>query len=360
MPENTLLVPASSRVLHIGPPKTGTTSVQGALRQARSALASHGVCYPGDDSLHTLAARAAVGTPVPRGDPPVDPRHWDELVRQVSEAGDRRVIVSAEAFSRADEAAVRRIVPAIGGTHAHVVVTCRPFAKLLASSWQQSVGQGLHTPYEDWLRSILGHPPYGTQPPSFRKSSWFERRRYDLLVERWAAVVGIENLTVVVASEPDRHALLRAFEHLLGLPAGLLTLPKWTNNSLSLGEAEMVRQVNRAFHERGWSDQCHKAVVRDGFLAHLHRADRLIPDDERIRTPPWAAERASQIGSAVADRIVASGVRVVGDITALGFLPQGDSATAPRVVMRADRVAAAVVGAVLATARQDGVFVEHS
>ena len=42
------------------------------------------------------------------------------------------------------------------------------------------------------------------------------------LVARWAEVVGVEHVTVIVVGDRDRRALPRAFESLLGLRDGTL------------------------------------------------------------------------------------------------------------------------------------------
>ncbi len=44
--ENPPPLPAGTRLLHIGPHKTGTTSVQAALFAARDTMAAHGVDFP--------------------------------------------------------------------------------------------------------------------------------------------------------------------------------------------------------------------------------------------------------------------------------------------------------------------------
>ena len=42
-----VLLEPGTRLLHIGPHKTGTTAIQGALHLARGRLAAAGVVYPG-------------------------------------------------------------------------------------------------------------------------------------------------------------------------------------------------------------------------------------------------------------------------------------------------------------------------
>jgi hypothetical protein len=48
-------LPAGTRLLHIGPHKTGTTAVQGALFAAKEEMARHGVDFPAH-SRHPIEA----------------------------------------------------------------------------------------------------------------------------------------------------------------------------------------------------------------------------------------------------------------------------------------------------------------
>lgn len=347
MPENELLLDAGSRVLHIGPPKTGTTAIQGALKQARQAMAARGVVYPGKDRQHWMAARAVLGTHGPKGDPPVDPKCWDRLVKQVSAAGDKRVIVSAEGFAGADEANVRKVTTALGGPRVHVVVTLRPLVKVLPSAYQQLVRKGLRASYETWLSQTLGRPTETSD-----KGTFWQRHRHDRLVSRWAAVVGADNVTAVVVDDSDRLMLMRVFEQLLGLPVGLLEPELKTNPSLTFGEIELVRQLNVEFHRRGWSWENYRSVVGKGLIPYLLYTDRRTLDDQRIQNPAWAVDCASDIGRATAEGIAASGVRIVGDISTLGRRPDGTSApsTAPEAMVPSKIATHAVVATILAAA----------
>lgn len=349
---NDMLLPSEALLLHIGPPKTGTTAVQGALKQARRAMAAHGVHYPGEALNHSLAARAVLGDLAAKEHPPADPKAWDRLVRQVADTPDGRVVVSSEFFSNADDRGAHEIASGLGRSSIHVVVTLRGLLKVLPSNWQQNVrSDQLRMSYEDWLVTVLGAPPYedGTQSPSFQDLYWHERRRDDVLVQRWASVVGVENVTVVVADESDPTMLMRVFERMLGLPRELLQPARSTNTSLTFGEVELLRQLNVEFHRRGWSSEQYRELFRAGPLRQLQRAERPRRGDRLVRTPTWAAERICEIGRAAADRISCSGVRIVGDIAALGWGPScHDTSNPPQAVVSAETAMQAVVGVILA------------
>jgi hypothetical protein len=309
-----LLLPECAVLLHIGMYKTGTSAIQGALFRARPQLAIHGVLHagrgaqPSNGVLALRGAKGVVGHAAPRI------RQWERLVDQVAAAGDMRVIVSSEYFADVDVEIARRAVRELGGPRVHVVVTLRPLTKILPSQWQQYLRNRQSFTYEDWLAGIFKEPPYNRATSAF-----WGRHHHAVLVERWASIVGPANITVIVPDENDRTSLLRTFEELAGLPSGLLVAqPNNANRSLSLGEIELVRQLNIEFKRNGWSDELYLHVARQGFAARMQTKRAPHADEPRISTPQWALDRAAEIGAAAAEKLSTLGVRIVGDISTLG------------------------------------------
>ncbi len=195
---------------------------------------------------------------------------------------------------------------------------------------------------------MLNKPPYSKPTPSF-----WQRHRHDALVERWASIVGPENVTVIVPDENDRSFLLRSFEELLGLPAGLLVAESDTENrSMSLGEIELVRQINREFLRNGWSDKLYRKFVRQGLTAQMQTNRAPAADEPRVTTPQWALDRAAEIGAAAADKLSALGVHIVGDISTLGAPVRAAEPSDPvrdYPMVAVDAAREAVIGIVLAS-----------
>jgi hypothetical protein len=359
MTADDLLVRAGTCLLHIGPHKTGTTAVQGALHMARERLAAHGVVYAGAYRQPLLAALAVTGKPALLGGPLPAMTYWEDLVREVREAGDRRVAVSSEGFADAGQAVARRVVEDLGGPRVHVVVTIRPLARIMPSQWQQYLQNGFRMPYLEWLDGILADPPR-TPTPGF----WY-RHAHDKLIARWAATVGPQNLTVIVVDESDRLMLLRTFESLLGLPGGFL-IPEdlVPNRSLTLAEAEVVRLLNEEFKRQQWSTRNYSRFMRYGAIEQMKTARQPSPDEPKIVTPAWALKRAAEIGAETAWNISALGVRVVGDISVLGGLPAdrpetGVPAGHAAPLIPAEAAAQAVLGAFIA-GRVGGQTIEQA
>lgn len=359
MAADQLLLPEGTRLLHIGPHKTGTTAVQGAFHLARQRLAEHGVAYAGRDRQALLAALAVTNRPPLLGGPLPKAGHWDALVQDVQQSTASRVVISSEFFADTGRAALPKVVEALGGDRIHIVVTLRPLVKIIPSQWQQYLQNGFRMPYLEWLEGILKQPP-DTPTPGF-----WHRHRHDGLVARWVKVVGQENLTVIVADETDRMMLPRTFEALVGLPEGFLVPERdLVNRSLTLAEAEVVRLLNEEFKSQGWPARYYSRFMRYGAVERMKAMHRPLAAEPKIVTPPWALKRITEISADVVENIAASGVRIIGDLSTLSLPPadadesepaaapgENDTQTAAQEgapLIPADAAAQAVVGAFIA------------
>ncbi|WP_189709032.1 hypothetical protein [Streptomyces phaeofaciens] len=341
-------LPAGTRLLHIGPHKTGTTSIQGALFGAREKLPAYGVEFPATSRHPMQAVLAACSRAGMIGDTTPTERHWRQLVDQVAATGGKTSVISSEFFADApDDSVVERVVEQLGGERVHVLVTLRPLARIMPSQWQQYVQNGLRMGYEDWLEHMLRKAPYEKPNPSF-----WRRHRHDRLVERWVRVVGADRVTVVVVDDRDREGLMRTFEALLGLPAHLLeSVPDTANRSLTLAETEMLRNLNREFRGNDLPDELYSKLIRNGAVMHMKNACRPTSRDVKISTPGWAVEAAAGIGADMAERIAAMGVRVLGDPALLSAAPKPAASAGPAEAVIAPEVAAqALYGALAAAA----------
>jgi hypothetical protein len=331
------------RLLHIGPHKTGTTTVQATFHAARPVLLDHGVVYAGPDRQPMRAALAVTGRPELVGQRPPAITDWTALAEQVNAVTDRRVMISSEFFADGDDAAARRVVEELGGPRVHVVVTLRPLARILSSQWQQYVQNGLRSRYESWLRSMFEKPPYREPTPTF-----WHRHRHDRLVERWADAAGADNVTVVVADESDPLMLVRTFERLLSLPEGILVPEsELTNRSLTAGEVEFVRLLNEEFRQQKWPEEVYQKLFRYGAVLRMKGEHEPGKAEPRITTPQWALERAVALNTEMVEKIETLGVHVIGDVDSLCRAPS-PRGPAGAQMMSPESAMQAVVGALFA------------
>jgi hypothetical protein len=317
-----------TRVLHIGPHKTGTTTLQAACHHSREGMAAQGVHYAGPNGQPMAAAIAAAqGRALPTHAEAATDR-WQELLEEIRASTADRVLVSSEFFADAPAERVPAITEALDPARLEVVVTLRPLVKILPSQWQQYMQNRMVIPYASWLEEQL-IAESTTVTPSF-----WRRHRHDRLVRRWVDVVGVDRLTVVVVDDRDKQMLTSTFEQLLALRPGTLRSEGSANRSLTWVEVEMLRAFNQLWRDRGWSEADYTALVRFGAARHLQQR-RPGPEEERLRTPQWAVDRAVAIQKEMLADIEATGVRIIGEpalLTAPGAVPEvGDNAPVTEV-----------------------------
>ena len=306
-----LLVAEGTRVVHIGPHKTGTTALQAALWGARAAMREQGVHHAGKYRNPVSAVRAVTGQASSYSDQPPPMRDWRALVRDITSASEKRLVVSSEYFAHADADAIRRIVEDLDASRLHIVVTLRPLARIIPSMWQQNVQAGQRVSLERWLHGLF------PEPPEASTASFWKLHRHDALIARWAEAVGRDRITAVVVDDRDHAHVLRVFERMLGLHEGTLQLQHdRTNRSLTLNEVEAVRAFNVRFKEAGLNRALHARVMRFGAAQHLKRRQP-GPEEIGIQLPAWSIERIADAGAEITERIGTSGVRIVGDLDTL-------------------------------------------
>lgn len=311
-PADDLLLPPGTRLLHIGPQKTGTSAVQDAFHSARESLAGQGVHYAGSNRQPRQAALAAAeGSTVGIAGRTLKQAHWQGLVREVQGSKAPRIVISSEDFADAEPAAIRRVIDAFDPTRVHVVVTLRPLARILPSQWQQLVQGGVTTSYADWLATIFDEPTSGAA------TRFWHRHRHNQLIARWAAVVGPGNVTAIVVDDREPEGVLRSFERLLGLRERTLRaadLPM--NRSLTVAEIELVRAAHATFRDVGLEASLRHDLVSRGIAASL-KLRRPGGDERRVETPAREQQRVLAASREIVEGITASGVRVLGDLELL-------------------------------------------
>jgi hypothetical protein len=321
-------------LLHIGPPKTGTTALQHSMAEARTAMRRQGVLYPGKRFSHWKPSCAALGiaTTAHPADPPVPPEVWAGFVARVGRRRDRAV-VSSEQFADASPDLAARIVDDLGGPSVvRLLVTLRPLSMILPSSWQQSLKSGapkplpgplrkaksrVVKPYDDWLRDTLGGA----------NGTFWGRFDYAGLIRRWAGVVGAERIAVVVVDSGDPLRILRDAEQVVGLEHGTLRrVTTKTNRSLTYEEADLVRRwLVELERSAPMPAQRYHQWIRRGALWGLVDGRQPGVDEHAIRTPDWAVDAINERTTSMVEAIQRLPVTVLGD---LGDLLASATATA--------------------------------
>ena len=333
-------------LLHIGVHKTGTTAIQDALAHARPELHEWNVQYPGTTQAHRNVASSAMdrrlGWKVGGAAAP-DPSLWENFVQSAHEFPGITVC-SSEFFAESDDATAAEIVERIGKENVHVVITLRNFARILPSAWQQILKSGYENGYIHWLKNVLNA---GEKEP--KSEVFWARHRHDIVVQRWAKIVGSDRVTVVVVDDANRDGIYTDFELLLGLPKNALLKQRTRslNRSMTAAESELLRCMNEVVGgSQGW--QSYGNRVHDGLIKGMVEGRTPDTEESKLQTPQWALDVAARYAAMYVDAIKASGVNVMGNVEVLGTHLKGPEEVDDRAIQEItlNAAVAAILGAI--------------
>lgn len=120
--------------LHIGPHKTGSTSIQGFMAQHEAALAAQGVLYP---DIGRTRAGGHYGLKAEIRDRGSDLPGWRALAALDREHPDARTVVSCEGFEYLNDAQVAAVAQALHGREVVVMGYFRDYGGLIQSQYLQ-------------------------------------------------------------------------------------------------------------------------------------------------------------------------------------------------------------------------------
>ena len=341
-------------VLHLGLPKTGTSFLQGVLRENEPLLAAQGVHLPAGRPQDLFAAvlfltdRSKAWGRAPQA----GRRAWKQLLAELRTrtAPGAVTVLSSETLCLAQPRHVRRVLADLAGNGADrvdVVVTVRDPARQLPAEWQEGVKHGRRGSYPAFLRAVLADPAELTDPAARQRHRRFWAAQDPVAVlDRWAADLPPDRVHCVVnppsGAAPDE--LWRRFAPVLGLPdavAAAVVLPEaQVNASLGAVQLEVLRRVNRHYARRG-REQSYGTVAKRLYAGRILRQQQ----GARLVLPAAHHDVAAALADRWVEQLMARGWRVVGDLAELRPVTaaDGDTPRPPRVTpaaMLASSVAA--------------------
>lgn len=323
--------------IHIGTRKSGTTSLQAALRASQEPLAAAGFALPliihdgSDRRLRHLKDIDAEGAR----------EKVDKVLRSRLRGVDAdNVLISNEVLAELPQSGVdyflARVREHLDGARIVVIVTARPWSKVLGSEWQERVKGRAKLTFADNLALIQA----GSDPV-------FESR-HDLvgIAERWGSTIPADDVRVIAVPSPsyDGPGVIELYCGIVGLDPSVLVAPSVeSNQSLNPAQAELMRRVNIAL---GDSQLRGKAEYRSAIRHWLLPTGFVEGRGNRIQLAGADADWCASQERRQVDRLLELGCQVVGDRANLtpppSTEPQADEPTDAEVAATAVQVLAAL------------------
>jgi hypothetical protein len=298
--------------LHVGLPKTGTSTIQTALDARVADLTEAGVLYPGGrHRAHRLATYDLLGQRVTGDDADLVAGAFRRLVEEMARYPGRSIVVTEEELGLARPRHVRKLVRRLAPHRVHVVIGVRDIARTVVSAWQQDVVTGGATAWQDFIAAVRD-PRQRAVPAA--TAFWI---RHDALrvIDAWNTAVPVDRIRLVTVPPEGAsgRTLLARFAAAADLPAGIWDVGEVTERNVSLGaaEVELLRRLNPTVLARLNQEQ-YRFVIEQGIRQRL-----TVGASRPLRLPtehlPWAREYAG----ALVVELQRRGVRVFGDLADL-------------------------------------------
>ncbi|MFM1905931.1 MAG: hypothetical protein RIT32_727 [Actinomycetota bacterium] len=311
-------------VLHIGTMKSGTTYLQHGLISQLENLTAANWLYPMKFAPprgainHERAIYGLVGDEIPWVDRKLQIKmqpQWQKLLDEINDSS-ANVLLSAEALAAMLEPGIEKLLAALPKQKLKVVLTARDLARVMPSSWQQSVRNGRPYGYDEYFERIKN----AAQLPVAEMvgSNFWRSYRLNEVVARWQKFVPLADISIItVPAKNSSDSLWARYIKAIGLPLDT-NQPKFNDKqahtSITWAEAEVLVELNQQWLTKGRStqqrNQLRRRIVQEGFQ---QRSDRGAPIG---LTAPWL-DLAREWSDDDISKLLSLGVKIHGDIADL-------------------------------------------
>ena len=219
-------------ILHIGLPKTGTKYLQTHFRRHYNLLAAAGVHYPRNwwvskyDSNHDGLARDLIA----KNDARLAP-----IFAEFEASEYTSILLSCEGFSDFREADLSYLKSLIGSAEVQVVFFCRRWSDWMPSAWQQTVKQGSHLTFPEFMAVQIS------------EARVIPAINFRIILDAYEKLFGRDAIAIVPYSNllDQSFDIVAAFyRHFLGFEEMPSITRETIHPSIGIDNAEVVRALN--------------------------------------------------------------------------------------------------------------------
>jgi len=220
-------------LIHVGPPKTGTTYLQRMFWELRGQMRNEGIYYPhefwpsGPNFLHSELVRELRQGPSER---------LGNVFAALNASGSETVLISCEGLVALPVQSLAYLRELLGDAPVDIVFYARRWSDWFPSQWQQHIKQGSTEQFPIAYARLLGAKAPG------------ESINHKITLDRFASVFGEKSIKVVSYSNLA-DARVGIAEHFFAtildwVPKAFPRFSSPVNTSLSAFETEIVRCLN--------------------------------------------------------------------------------------------------------------------
>lgn len=294
-------------LIHIGPPKTASTTIQRLLNERSEELARAGVRVI---TKHRDAVIDLIGYDYLRMAAVRPTGSWSALQQAATSAHGERVIISNELLAWLSDAEISAVANALGRDRVRVVFNMRSLPALVASYWHEYVTRGGAASLGEWCQTLISVDGRlgNLSDPSIR---FWQSEDSALLARRWANVLGSDRVTCVFVVEGNPKLTLVRITDAFGIAADESAAPvRIENQSASQRALEGLQLFNRLVERSQIPYRFRQTLAR---YAREQLEERGVYLGPKPRMPEEFRTASATRQERMVRELRATGVRVVGE-----------------------------------------------
>lgn len=268
--------------LHIGPHKTGTTSVQTWAQANEKAFSKFGVYYPkvgrNLDGNHSSIAWSLSNNGRAKSD------IFRDFLNEVRESTESTVLVSGEEFEYLDRQDILKLREALKDYSVKIVLTLRPQHEIIRSQ------------YGEWIKQFLTNDDFSY---FWRVHRRFQEYDFTAMILKWSEFFGLGNIVVMSLDEAKKSpsGIISEFCYLLKLPERETIAQDRRNSSdpaevvflwrYMLSKVQLISGVRIGLEDQTLGD--HKIAVveelRERYGSIIGQTKRMFTEGGFVQTP---------------------------------------------------------------------------
>jgi hypothetical protein len=308
--------------VHIGPPKTGTTAVQLAAKQARDLLVNRaGIDYitSAGDKEHALHATLdLIGSRTLNAQDLANMKEskgsWrrlkDSILKSQAESG----FISSEALAAFNAEDIQQFKHELMPMAFHLIITTRSLLELIPSQWQQWVKGGEQEGLEQFVQRAIRE----YQSPA--NSYFWNVHNTAEVAQRWINGLQPDHVSLIVVNKRFPSETFRQFELVLGITEPILSreTSEHSNASLTLEEVTFIQLLRSAIQlDPGKKKRVYVPTNSRDDIANIKVRGESRKMLHKISVPDAYVSAVLEIQDDIMNKVASLGITVLGDPTAL-------------------------------------------
>ena len=268
--------------LHIGPHKTGTTSLQSWAQANEQVICKYGIFYP-KSGRNTDGNHSSVAWSLSENGQ-AENGVFRSFLNEIENSSEPNILVSGEEFEYLGSDDIRKLKEELKEYSVKIILTLRPQHEIIRSQ------------YGEWIKQFLTIDDFSY---FWRVHHKFPEYNFTAMIMKWSEFFGLGNMIIISFDEARRskNGIISEFCHILKIPENETVIHDRKNLSDSaeilllwkymLSKVQLVSGARIGLEDQSLGDQKFEVItkLREQYGSIIDETKRMYIENEFIQTP---------------------------------------------------------------------------